>query len=302
MATATMTKAPAMTSISEKAVFLSIHFERFGNTRKVATSQVEVDADKTQVRVSKRLLQSESLLQIRRLDHEARAFVEARCLPFEKGIHVLPLGLVEEVDAELREFETRRAVLIDSFVEEYPTLLEGARTVLRSLFNSRDYATQDQARAEFRMRWNYLSLSTPEKLAELSPSMFADERRKIEEKMNESYQEWRAILRVAMADLVKRLSESLQPTADGKTRKLTDASVTKLQDFLQTFSFRNVTDDGELAKICEQVKKIMSGVTVERLRESESLKENTGKAIAKAVETLEVMTAGIRKFRDDDED
>jgi hypothetical protein len=301
-ATATATKnGTAIGSISDKAVFLSIHFSRFYNIRKVETSQVEVDADKRRIGVTKKLLESKTLQEIQRLDYEAMRYIESRCLPFEKGIHALPNGLIEEVDDSLRERDADRNRLVDQFVAEYDDLLNEARRPLGALFDAGDYPTAEETRAYFGMRWNYLSLSTPGSLKELSPKLFQEERRKIGEKMQESYEEWRTILRVAMADLVKRLRESLQPGPDGKTRKLTDSSVNRLQDFLQTFSFRNVTNDEELEKVCEELKVAMTGVTVEQLRESERLKEKMGKSIAEAAATLDVMTQGIRKLRSEEE-
>jgi hypothetical protein len=289
-----------MRSIQDKTVFLSIHFQRYGNTRKVATSQVEVDADKRRIHVSKRLLESKKLLEIKGLDFDAMDYVTGCCLPFEKGIHFLPLALVEQVEAELRAYEQKRNQLIQEFVDEYPGLLEEARKPLGGLFDERDYPSPSQARAQFNMRWNYLSLSTPGKLATLNPGLFRAELEKIERQMQESYEEWHSLLRVAMADLVERLRESLCPSPDGKAKKLTESSVQNLQNFLQTFSFRNVTDDAELEKICAEVKQIMGGVTVEQLRESENLKSKTGIAIAEASKALQTMTAGIRRFRDDD--
>jgi hypothetical protein len=74
-----------------------------------------------------------------------------------------------------------------------------------------------------------------------------------------------------------------------------------LQDFLSVFSFRNVTNDGELSAICEQLNGVMKGITVEQLRESEGLKEKVGAKIAAAVASLQVMTAGIRKFQKEED-
>ena len=301
MRTATQEAPNKIVNILERTVFISIRFSRFGNSKKVSASQVDVDADKKRIRVSKRLLESEELLKIVRLDHESRSYVESRCLPYEKGVHVLPFGLVEEVEAELRDYERRREVLIDGFIEKYPELIEEATKPLGVLFKESDYLSPSQARAEYSMRWNYLTFSTPDNLRELAPGFYARESAKFEAKLSESYEEWRSILRVAMADLVKRLAESLKPDPDGKTKKLTESSVTKLDEFLSTFSFRNVTDDAELEKICSQVRDVMKGITVGKLRESESLRASAGEKIAKAAATLEVMTQGLRKIRADED-
>ena len=298
MAKAATMEAPRLRSITEQAVFVAVRFERFGNSRRVASSQVEVDADKTRISVTKRLLDSQELQEVTRLDHKVIGYLDSKCLPYERGLHVLPLGLLKRVDEDLRAFEAERNGYIDAFVAEYPKLLEAAREPLGGLFNERDYLTADQARAEFRMGWNYITLSTPGALADISKDLFNEERSKIASKMEESYEEWRVLLRVAMADLVKRLEESLVEGPDGKSRKLTDSAVNKLKDFLETFEFRNINNDQELAGINAKLKDLMDGVTVKDLRESDRLKENIGIVLQDASRTLETMTKGVRKIRD----
>jgi hypothetical protein len=266
----------------------------------VASSRVEVDADKRRINVTKRLLDSEELKSISRLDADVLSYIDSKCLPYEKGLHVLPIGLVGQVEAKLQEFSERRELMAESFTEKYPELLETAREPLGVLFERADYPTQEQVRARFRMTWNYVTLSTPASLKELSADLFEKERDKIQQKMQDSYEEWRTMLRVGMADLVERLKDSLVPGADGKTKRLTDSSVNRLREFLNTFEFRNVTDDTELAIVSGQLKDLMQGITPEQLRESETLKERTGLIIKEASETLNTMTAGIRKLRSDD--
>lgn len=302
MNTATQTNSKvAVRSITEKAVFISIHFERFGNRRKVASTEIEVDAEKQRVKVSKVLLDSNELKAIERLDAEINDYVISRCLPYDRSLHVLPLGLVEEVEDTLERFMKQRQELIETATNRYPELLDAARGPLGGLFNRRDYPSQGEFQRRFRVTWNYVSLSTPGKLAELSPKLFSEERRKIAERMEESYTEWRDLLRIAMADMVKRLCESLQPDAAGKVRKLTDSSVNRLQEFLSTFSFRNITNDEELERISDQLKGIVVGITPAELRESENLKAMMGKELSQAAATLEVMTQGIRKLRSEED-
>ena len=102
--------------LAKQTVFIKVHLGLLGNTRKVNSSQVEVDADKALIRVSKTLLDSLELQAIRTLDGDIRHFLYDMCLPFEVGIHLLPLGLVETVDEKLREFSEKRSVLVEVFL------------------------------------------------------------------------------------------------------------------------------------------------------------------------------------------
>ena len=87
-----------------------------GNTRKVSTSQIEADADKDLLRVSKHLLDSAELKAIGRFDSEIRRFLYGICLPFEIGIHLLPVAALEVMEERLRKFLTDRAELVKAFV------------------------------------------------------------------------------------------------------------------------------------------------------------------------------------------
>jgi hypothetical protein len=110
--------------LAKQTVFIKLHLGLLGNSRKVKTSQVAVDADKALIRVSKTLLDSPELQAIRILDGDIRHFLYGVCLPFEVGIHLLPLGLVETVDERLHEFKYKRGELVGSFLSAYPRLCQ----------------------------------------------------------------------------------------------------------------------------------------------------------------------------------
>ena len=74
--------------LAKQTVFIKVHLGLLGNTRKVSPSQVEVDADKALIRVSKTLLDSPELQAIRTLDGDVRHFLYDMCLPFDVGIHL----------------------------------------------------------------------------------------------------------------------------------------------------------------------------------------------------------------------
>jgi hypothetical protein len=61
--------------LAKQTVFIKVHLGLLGNTRKVSSSQVEVDADKALIRVSKTLLDSPELQAIRALDGDVRHFL-----------------------------------------------------------------------------------------------------------------------------------------------------------------------------------------------------------------------------------
>src|SRR5207247_6529569 len=89
------------TDLAKKTVFIKLHLGLLGNSRKVSSSQVEVDADKSLIRVSKNLIDSPELQAIRTLDGDVRRYLYETCLQFEVGIRLLTWALLATVDEKL---------------------------------------------------------------------------------------------------------------------------------------------------------------------------------------------------------
>jgi hypothetical protein len=58
--------------LAQRTVCVKVRLGRLGNTRKVSNSQVEVDTDKSLIRVSKHLLDSNELREFSASLHEIR--------------------------------------------------------------------------------------------------------------------------------------------------------------------------------------------------------------------------------------
>ena len=185
--------------LARKTVFIKLHLGLLGNSRKVSSSQVEVDADKALIRVSKNLLDSPELQAIRSLDGDIRRYLYDTCLPFDVGIHLLPLGLIEAVDERLREFKAQRDELVEVFLLAYPRLCQEAAVRLRTLYNPADYPPVDEVRACFTLSWQYISYGVPEQLGEISARIFETEREKAAEAMSQACDEIQQVMRASLA-------------------------------------------------------------------------------------------------------
>ncbi|PYU89621.1 MAG: hypothetical protein DMG25_18590 [Acidobacteria bacterium] len=274
--------------LARKTVFVKLHLGLLGNTRKVSSAQVEVDADKNSIHISKSLLDSPELEAIRRLDGEIRRYLYSTCLPFEPGIHLLPIGLIEPADAKLNEFRAKREELVEVFLGAYPRLCAEAAGRLRTLYNPLDYPPLQ-----------YVSYGVPHQLREVSERMFQHEREKAAERMAEAYTEVRQVLRQAMVELVEHLRDRLTDQSDGTQQRLRESTVQKLREFLETFDFRNVTDDQELKEQVERARNLLSGTTTDAIRNTAELRVRVREGMTEIVQRLETMVSDRvgRKFR-----
>jgi len=123
--------------MAARTIVLIVTFSGIGNRRKVDTSRVQVDADKELIAVSKQLFESEALWEIQALDSEARRYIESRALPsmLKKGVYLLPLELVTEVETKLSEYAAQRHMFADKLKETYDEAVNQSKKRLRDLEN-----------------------------------------------------------------------------------------------------------------------------------------------------------------------
>jgi hypothetical protein len=203
------------------------------------------------------------LQAIRALDGDVRHFLYDMCLPFDVGIHLLPLCLVETVEEKLREFKEKRGDLVESFLSAYPRLCREAAGRLRTLYNPTDYPPVDDVRSRFTFTWQYVSYGVPEQLREISARFFEEEREKAVVAMSEACTEIQQVMRASLLELVNHLHDRLSDQADGKPQRLRESTLAKLRGFLATFDMRNVVDDKEQV---EKARSLLDGVSTDALR------------------------------------
>jgi hypothetical protein len=232
--------------LARKTVCIKVRLSTMGNTRKVSTSQIEADADKDLLRVSKHLVDSAELKAIGRFDGEIRRFLYNICLPFEIGIHLLPVTALETVEHRLRQFAEDREQLVGAFIAAYPSLCQDAAKRLRGLYNPADYPPVEDMTKEFGFSWQYVSFGVPDQLKGISREVWEQEREKAAQRMAEASAEIQQVLRESMAKLVQHMADRLKEGQDGKPLRFKETTVSNLVEFLTNFEFRNVTDDTEL--------------------------------------------------------
>jgi hypothetical protein len=290
--------------LAKKTVCIKVRLSTMGNTRKVSTAQIEADADKDLLRVSKQLVDSAELKAIGRFDGEIRRFLYNICLPFEIAIHLLPIAALQSVEQRLREFAGDRRQLVDAFLAAYPSLCQEAAKRLRGLYNPADYPALEDVAREFGFSWQYVSFGVPDQLKAISRDVWEQEREKAAQRMAEASVEIQTVLRESMAKLVQHMADRLKEGPDGKPLRFKETTVSNLVEFLTNFEFRNVTDDSELQVLVAQARALLHGVNAEDLRVTGDLRTKIQDGMADIAAQLDTMLTrtGGRKFRFDEDE
>jgi len=252
--------------IQKKAIALSVSFSRFGNTRKVDTGSVQVNADKNLLSVSKKLFVSAEYTAIKRRDDETRGWLYARTLPsmFRAGIFLIPTPLVEEVYKKLKAIASDREKLVNKFLESYDRIMMQSALQLRALFNANDYPHKSEVARQFAMSWRIITLG-PEALATVSEALFEEEKKKAEQEWSEATREIRNLLRTEMQGFVSDMVTKLAPSENGRAKVFKPACLDGIKEFLSLIDVRNIADDKELAKLTSAARMLLRGVNAESL-------------------------------------
>lgn len=251
-----------------KTICLSVRGGVFGNSRKGTLAAVETDADKQLLRLSKTLLVSTELDAVNKFDNETGGLIRKVAYPsmFKGGIHLVSVAQVEMLENMLRERATQRETLVTIAVNAYETRRDETITRLKSQYSAADYPGRAEYASKFYFEWTWVSFDTPTRLKAISAAFFEQEREKWQAQLQSVADECRQAMRAGLQELVEHMVDRLTPNADGKPKKFKSSLVTNMQEFLNTFELRDVTDDAELAEVVKRARAVMQGVDADVLR------------------------------------
>jgi hypothetical protein len=287
-------------NLADKTICISLDFNSFGNSKK-AHVEVKTDANQERFTHSKRLLNSPELKAIKKADVALKMWLDTptRCWSFTRSMRFVPLDLVEEVYEVCSKYQSlTRPKLVKDFVAAYLEQVAEAQKELGSEFNSHDYPTVEQVEQEFSFDFKFLSFSTPDKLKAISPALYLAEKEKAHKSLMSAASEVRDGMRLVFQEMVDHLVTILTPDSDGKKKRLHTSTVGKLQDFLNTFELRNVTNDDELQGEVSKLKALMAGVNTEQIKESDNLQADIIAKFSEVSKNMhELVQVSGRKFR-----
>lgn len=311
-------------SVLDNTVCVSVALHRLGVTRKVRASAVEVDADKSMLRVSKKILDSAELKAISKIDGRIRRMLAQYALPnsslFRGGIYCIPSQLAPTVDAELEQLKAEREALCEAFFTAYEQQSDEAREQLRVLYNALDYPPISRVRRAFGMETKYVNMGVPENLEGISQAIFEREREKHQASLTSAADEIRMALRVALKEMVDHLASKLEDPDDAgdgdetamdseggpkaRKKKFHASSVAKIQQFFSTFDAKNIGNDEEMAAIVAQGRELLKGVDPQKLRKDDDIRAYVQQGFAQIQERLNplVVDADSRMYVDDEGD
>jgi hypothetical protein len=303
----------AEVNVLDLTTCLLLRFHKTGLIRKGNISKIQTAANKDRLGLNKKIMASENYDDMLLIARDLRRYCKKREVPgspFSEGTHLMPLPLVDDLNTKIDNAEQAYNTWADHFVAEYADLVEEAKIELKDQFDATNYfdvsteAGRLALRSKFwvERRWFDWSPSSNKKV---SKAIAYQENKRHTDEIKDMALQVKAALRVGFHKLIEHLVERLTPGPDGSRKKFAATTITKIVEFLELFSARNVCGDKELALLADEAKEVLAGRTPESIREDEEASTFVASRMSVVKENLDKLLQELPNrvlHLDDDED
>jgi len=214
---------------------------------------------------------------ITKFQARARAEHYRLTLPWnDYGARLLPTKALLDYQKAMGKYQAEFDRLVGAFLDKYDTLVAAAAFQLGTLFERDEYPLRDAVEKKFRMETSFTPLPT-------SGDFRLDIENEVQQELVDKYEK-SITEQIAAAnqdswtrlyDALKRLSDRLVVTEDGKKKVFHDTMVTGALELCELLDQLNVTGDSALTKASRQLEDVLSGVTPKELREEDGTRITT---------------------------
>lgn len=285
--TTTITYGQATGDLIKKTHFLQLSFHLLGVERKAAGTEqdIQTDADKTMLKVLKKLFVSPQFRKIQSMDARLKRKVDKLCVQGAlKNVRTVPNANVGKVYKMCFEYDVIRKGLVQKFADVYPGLYEAALKQLGSLHRTKDYPSPEFLKKHpevyFSFTYDYTTFDVPSMLKEIDPVIYQQQIGTRAQRVKNAEEEINRLRRVTFAALLAKLKEELSPGAEGIEKKFNAAAMKKLQKFIAEYDIMDVTTDDELKTLKDQCAKLVDGITSDNIKSSVDFKTNLLKEVS----------------------
>lgn len=276
-----------VSGIARASMLVDLQISIYSGRKKDKRTQAEVVASKNAAAsnaasVYKNLFSScPELDGITKFQARARAEHYRLTLPWnDYGARLLPTKALLDYQKAMGKYQAEFDRLVGAFLDKYDTLVAAAAFQLGTLFDRDEYPTRDDVASKFRMETSFTPLPMAGDFrldieSEVQQELVDKYEKKIKEQIAAANQDsW-----TRLYDALKRLSDRLVVTEDGKKKVFHDTMVTGALELCSLLDQLNVTNDSALLKASRQLESVLSGVTPKELREEDGTRILTKKKV-----------------------
>jgi hypothetical protein len=277
-------------SIASSAVLIDLNISVWTARKLDKNVSKEIDINKnTTIKAgnyNKHILAgSDQLDAITKLANEIRDWHGRQTLPWsDTGTRLLPMNNFFDYKNQLGIYEAEFKSRINTFIQQYPNIIQGMAFKLGKLFDRAEYPETDKIANKFNLR--YTIMPVPE-----TNDFRVDIADDIRDEMQKEYQKaYEGRVEAAMSDAWSRLHTTLEHMIDrlsGEDKKIfRNSLVDNALELTNLLTKLNVTNDPKLEKARQELEQSLVGVTADELRDSVGVRQEILARVNQIMETI----------------
>jgi hypothetical protein len=204
-------------------------------------------------------------------------FIQRVTYPWDEEWGYLPTPRIPEVMAEIDIRRARSQELLEAFVAVMPSAISNEAFAQGEMFNKDDYPTPDEVRSKFRVIVQTMNIPEGDYRVQIAAELADDLQRNYEQQTRDIITD----IHTKQQDQLVKVLQSFSYCCDSETviedgqvkvkrRKLYESTLNDAMELCRTFSEFNLTSDPRLEDARRELEKVLDGVTIDQLRNSDT--------------------------------
>jgi len=203
------------------------------------------------------------------------------------GLRLLPTAQYFKYTGAMSDMENKFWGLVNAFLINYHDAVIDVQMLLGDLFSRDDYPTAEELQRKYRVHINYMPLPDA---GDFRIDISNEALREVKEQYADFYT---TQYNTAMNDVWTRLhkaltnmSERLDYGSKEDKKVFRDSLVGNVNDMVELLRVCNVTSSPQMAQMADKLEEAMAGVTPDGLREDDTFRAETKRAVDDAIKSL----------------
>ena len=243
-------------------------------TDKAAGSELTAQkkASKRAAKVVKNLIDPVHLKSIIATQTAFRTLVQSWTVPWVGGTFLLPKNRYYEFTNRVQQLQDELEKEVRNFTRRYSTLIKEAHENLGELFDPENYPDVLELQDKFKIEVRFMPVPDVNQFSNLGLESESEDRLKAEalEMENELMKEATETLLKRMHNRVEMLHNRLKDT---ETKRYRESLIEGLEFLVEIVPDLNVTDDPYLKTVMQSIQDLLSGITIDEIRESPEVRK-----------------------------
>ena len=224
------------------------------------------------------------IVKLRQLIHK---WAKESTYSWNKTQNLLPTVDLEKFKAEYDKYESEFTTAVDDFLENYQTLVSDEAFKQGDMFDKNDYPSIETLRQKFKMRLYVAEVPSHDFRCQVSQDRADDLRVEYQQQANDIVGKVLAKQKVRIVDFLSRLSSNIDEDKkvdkNGNTiykkKPIKEKLVNEIRDWVRTTKDFNPSNDINLSNVANDIEEVMSGVSTDLLRDSDSTRAEVKQGI-----------------------